>query len=322
MAAAALDEFGRIARFFAPLAAGFPGALGLTDDAALVAPGEGRELVVTTDALVADVHFRSQDPPDLIARKALRVNLSDLAAMGAVPICYTLATILPDACGEEWLAAFVRGLAADQAEFKIALAGGDSVRTPGPATLSITAIGAVETGRALRRSGARPGDRVYVSGTIGDGALGLAVLAGGLADDDFGTLAGRYLLPQPRLGLGRALIGRASAALDVSDGLVADLGHVAETSGVRIVIEAERVPLSPAARAARAADPRLMETILTGGDDYELAFTSPEALPEAIAGVSIACIGRVEAGTGVTVLDRQDRPVTLSAGGYQHFKAT
>lgn len=322
MAAAALDEFGRIARFFAPLAAGFPGALGLTDDAALVAPGEGRELVVTTDALVADVHFRSQDPPDLIARKALRVNLSDLAAMGAVPICYTLATILPDTCGEEWLAAFVRGLAADQAEFKIALAGGDSVRTPGPATLSITAIGAVETGRALRRSGARPGDRVYVSGTIGDGALGLAVLAGGLPDDDFGTLAGRYLLPQPRLGLGRALIGRASAALDVSDGLVADLGHVAETSGVRIVIEAERVPLSPAARAARAADPRLMETILTGGDDYELAFTSPEALPEAIAGVSIACIGRVEAGTGVAVLDREDRPVTLSAGGYQHFKAT
>lgn len=322
MAAAALDEFGRIARFFAPLAAGFPGALGLTDDAALVAPGEGRELVVTTDALVADVHFRSQDPPDLIARKALRVNLSDLAAMGAVPICYTLATILPDACGEEWLAAFVRGLAADQAEFKIALAGGDSVRTPGPATLSITAIGAVETGRALRRSGARPGDRVYVSGTIGDGALGLAVLAGGLADDDFGTLAGRYLLPQPRLGLGRALIGRASAALDVSDGLVADLGHVAETSGVRIVIEAERVPLSPAARAARAADPRLMETILTGGDDYELAFTSLEALPEAIAGVSIACIGRVEAGTGVAVLDREGRQVTLSAGGYQHFKAT
>ncbi len=320
--AAALDEFGRIARFFIPLAAGFPGALGLTDDAALVHPGEGRDLVVTTDALVADVHFRKQDPPDLIARKALRVNLSDLASMGAVPLCYTLATILPEACGEAWLTAFVRGLAADQAEFAIALAGGDSVRTPGPATLSVTAMGAVETGRALRRSGARPGDRVYVSGTIGDGALGLAVLAGRLADDAAGTLAGRYLLPQPRLALGLALVGRASAALDVSDGLVADLGHIAETSGVRIVIESDRVPLSSAARAAVAADPRLMETILTGGDDYELAFTSPETLPDAIAGVPVVCIGRVEPGAGVAVLDREGRPVTLSSGGYRHFQAT
>ena len=322
MAAAALDEFGRIARFFAPLAAGFPGALGLTDDAALVAPGAGREFVVTTDALVADVHFRSIDPPDLIARKALRVNLSDLAAMGAAPVCYTLATILPESCGEAWLSAFVRGLAADQAEFGIVLAGGDSVRTPGPATLSVTAIGSVETGRALRRSGARPGDRVYVSGTIGDGALGLAVLAGRLADDSDGTLAGRYLLPQPRLGLGQALVGRASAALDVSDGLVADLGHIAATSGGRIVIDSERVPLSPAARAALAADPRLMETILTGGDDYELAFTAADALPDAIAGVPVACIGRVEAGSGVAVLDREGRPVTLFAGGYRHFQAT
>ncbi len=322
MAAAALDEFGRIARFFAPLAAGFPGALGLTDDAALIAPGEGRDLVVTTDALVADVHFRTKDPPDLVARKALRVNLSDLAAMGAVPLCYTLATVLPDACDEAWLAGFVRGLAADQAEFGIALAGGDSVRTPGPATLSLTAMGTVERGRALRRSGAKPGDRVYVSGTVGDGALGLAVLAGRVADDADGTLAGRYLLPQPRLGLGRALIGRATAALDVSDGLVADLGHIAATSGVRIVVEAGRVPLSPAARSALASDPGLIQTILTGGDDYELAFTSPEALPEAIAGVPVACIGRVEAGAGVAVLDRQGRPVTLPAGGYQHFRAT
>ncbi|MSP48789.1 MAG: thiamine-phosphate kinase [Alphaproteobacteria bacterium] len=317
--AAALDEFDRIARFFAPLAAGFPGALGLTDDAALVDAGIGRELVVTTDALVAGVHFRSGDPPDLVARKALRVSLSDLAAMGAEPICYTLAAILPATVDEAWLAAFVRGLAADQAEFGIVLAGGDSVKTPGPATLSVTAIGRVEAGRALRRSGARPGDRVYVSGTVGDGALGLAVLEGRLADDAEGTLAGRYLLPRPRLALGRALVDKASAAIDVSDGLVADLGHIAATSGVRITIEAERVPLSPAARAALVADPRLIDAILAGGDDYELAFTSTEALPDALASTPIACIGRVEAGSGVTVLDRQGRPVTLSAGGYTHF---
>ncbi len=317
--AAALGEFERIAQFFKPLAAGFPGALGLTDDAALISPGVGYEFAVTTDALVADVHFRAEDPPDLIARKALRVNLSDLAAMGAEPVCYTLATILPASADEAWLKAFVRGLALDQSEFGIALAGGDSVKTPGPATLSVTAIGRVETGRALRRSGASPGDRVYVSGTIGDGALGLAVLKGAIADDENGTLAGRYLLPQPRLTLGRALLGKASAALDVSDGLVADLGHIAETSGVQVVIEPDRVPMSPAAKAAVAADSYLVEAILTGGDDYELAFTSPMALPERIADVAVTCIGRVEVGRGVAVLDRQGRPVTLSSGGYRHF---
>jgi thiamine-monophosphate kinase len=315
----ALGEFGRIARFFAPLAAGFPGALGLTDDAALVDPGAGHQLVVTTDALVADVHFRKEDPPDLIARKALRVNLSDLAAMGAEPVCYTLATVLPPAIDERWLADFVRGLALDQAEFGITLAGGDSVRTPGPLTLSVTAMGRVETGRALRRSGAKPGDSVYVSGTIGDGALGLAVLSGTLDDDADGTLSGRYLLPRPRLALGRALRGRASAALDISDGLVADLGHIAETSGVHIAVDADRVPLSPAARRAVDADPRLMETILTGGDDYELAFTAPDLLPETLGGVAVTRIGRVEAGTDVTVLDRVGRPVTLGARGYRHF---
>jgi thiamine-monophosphate kinase len=316
---AALDEFGRIARFFAPLAAGYDGALGLSDDAALVRIRSGRELVVTTDALVAGVHFRREDPADLIARKALRVNLSDLAAMGAEPICYTLAAILPDRIDEAWLAAFARGLAADQAEFGIALAGGDSVRTPGPTTFSVTALGEVEAGRALRRSGARPGDCVYVSGTIGDGALGLAVLEGRVADDAAGTLAGRYLLPRPRLGLGRALGGTATAALDVSDGLVADLGHIASASGVRIVIEAERVPLSPAARAALAADPRLLASVLAGGDDYELAFTAPADLPMAVAGVPVTAIGRVEAGSGVAVLDREGGQVTLPASGYRHF---
>lgn len=317
--AAALGEFDRIAQFFRPLAAGFPGALGLTDDAALISPGDGYEFAVTTDALVADVHFRAVDPPDLIARKALRVNLSDLAAMGAEPVCYTLATILPASVDEAWLAAFVRGLALDQAEFGIALAGGDSVKTPGPATLSVTAIGRVEKGCALRRSGAKPGDHVYVSGTIGDSALGLAVLKGRLADDHDGTLAGRYLLPQPRLALGRALVGKASAALDVSDGLVADLGHIAETSGVGIVIEAERVPTSAAAKAVIAVDARLAEAILTGGDDYELAFTAPMELPERLADVAVTRIGRVEQGSGVTVLDWQGGPVTLSSDGYRHF---
>lgn len=316
--AAGLDEFGRIARFFAPLAAGFPGALGLTDDAALISPRPGRQLVVTTDALVSDIHFRGDDPPDLIARKALRVNLSDLAAMGADPLCYTLVTALSADRGEDWIAALVRGLAADQAEFGIGLAGGDSVRTPGPSMLSVTAIGDLPEGQALRRSGARPGDHVYVSGTIGDGALGLAALRGEIADPE-GFLADRYLLPRPRLALGRALRGRASAALDISDGLVADFGHIADASGIRIVIEAERVPLSASARAALAADPARLAAILAGGDDYELAFASPEHLPEEIAGTPVTRIGRVEAGGGVAVLDRRGEEIRLASGGYRHF---
>jgi len=313
-----LDEFGRIARFFAPLAAGFPGALGLTDDAALISPRPGRQLVVTTDALVADIHFRRDDPPDLIARKALRVNLSDLAAMGAEPLCYTLVTALAADRDEAWLEGLVRGLGADQAEFGIALAGGDSVRTPGPSMLSVTAIGDVPSGQALLRSGARAGDHVYVSGTIGDGALGLAALRGEIADPA-GQLADRYLLPRPRLALGAALRGRATAALDISDGLVADLGHIAGTSGIRIVIEAERVPLSVPARAALAADPARLSTILTGGDDYELAFTSPADLTGEIAGIAVTRIGRVDSGSGVAVLDRRGDEVTLAAGGYRHF---
>jgi thiamine-monophosphate kinase len=316
--AASLDEFGRIARFFAPLAAGFPGALGLTDDAALISPRPGRQLVVTTDALVSDIHFRREDPPDLIARKALRVNLSDLAAMGAEPLCYTLVTALAADCDEAWLEGLVRGLGADQAEFGIGLAGGDSVRTPGPSMLSVTAIGDVPDGQALRRSGARAGDHVYVSGTIGDGALGLAALRGEIADPA-GLLAERYLLPRPRLALGSALRGRASAALDVSDGLVADFGHIAATSDVRIVIEADSVPLSASARAALSADPARLTTILTGGDDYELAFTAPEELPGEIAGMRVTRIGRVESGGGVAVLDRLGDEVTLVSGGYRHF---
>lgn len=316
--AAGLDEFGRIARFFAPLAAGFPGALGLTDDAALISPRPGRQLVVTTDALVSDIHFRRDDPADLIARKALRVNLSDLAAMGAEPLCYTLVTALAADRDEAWLEGLVRGLAADQAAFGIGLAGGDSVRTPGPSMLSVTAIGDLPDGQALRRSGARPGDHVYVSGTIGDGALGLAALGGEIPDPE-GFLGDRYLLPRPRLALGRALRGQASAALDISDGLVADFGHIAETSGVRIEIEAERVPLSAAARAVVAADPTRLATILTGGDDYELAFTSPLDLPAEIAGTQVTRIGRVGPGGGVAVLDRRGDAITLASGGYRHF---
>jgi thiamine-monophosphate kinase len=319
-------EFGRIARYFAPLAA-TPGALGLTDDAALLSPAMGEELVVTADALVEGVHFLPGDPPDLIARKLLRCNLSDLAAMAARPFAYVLTMALPGRCDDLWVERFAHGLGEDQAAFGITLLGGDSVSTPGPISLSLTAFGLVRSGTAVRRNGARAGDLVYVSGTIGDGALGLLAATGqldGIDLDHRHWLADRYRLPQPRVTLGPALAGLASAMMDISDGLVGDLDHIAETSYVAAVIEAPRVPISAAAASVLALDPGLLETILTGGDDYELLFTiRPDAVAElqrcaAEAGVPVTAIGRIDAGEGVRVLDRAGCDLALSRRGFRH----
>ncbi|HWK45690.1 MAG TPA: thiamine-phosphate kinase [Stellaceae bacterium] len=322
-----LGEFGRIARFFTPLATD-PDAFGLTDDAALLRPTPGRELVVTVDAMVEGVHFLPDDPADLVARKLLRVNLSDLAAMAAVPVGYVLTTALPAHRDDAWLAGFAQGLALDQASFGIRLLGGDSVSTPGPVMLTVTAFGEVELGRAVRRNGARPGDFVWVTGTIGDGALGLLAATGRLSDaprrhQDF--LADRYRLPQPRSTLGPALAGLATAMLDISDGLAGDLGHIAQTSGVAAEIDAAAVPLSAAASAVLAADPTRLSLVLSGGDDYELLFTAPAAAARALErlavshGVPITPIGRIAAGRGVTVRDADGGEIALSRGGYRHF---
>jgi len=317
-----MDEFERIARLLAPLAGGFPGALGLTDDAALIAPKPGEELVVTVDAMVEGVHFLPDDPPDLVARKLLRVNLSDLAAMGAVPLAYVMTTALPARCGDDWLARFCAGLATDQAAFAVSLAGGDSVSTPGPVTLSLTALGTLPAGTAVRRDGARAGDAVYVTGTVGDGALGLLAIRGALGALSAGhrdALAGRYRLPEPRVAMGPALRGTAHAMIDVSDGLVADLAHVAETSGVAAIVEQDRVPLSPAARAAVDRDPGLWTTVLTGGDDYELLFTGPPGLETECWPVPLQRIGRIEAGAGVRVVSGDGRVLEIARSGFRHF---
>src|ERR1700732_3468338 len=249
MAAEELGEFERIRRFFAPLAG--PGGLGLLDDAAIVDCKAGCRLVVTADAIVAGVHYLPDDPPDLVARKLLRVNLSDLAAMGARPRHYLLTTALPAALGDDWVARFAEGLAQDQRHYGIDLLGGDSVATQGPAVLSLTAIGEVAAGAEIRRSGARPGDHVWVAGTIGDAFLGLAVMRGGhpeLAAEERTVLTGRFQLPEPRVELGPRLAGIAHAMLDVSDGLLADLGHICEASHVGACVMRAELPLSPAAR--------------------------------------------------------------------------
>lgn len=323
-------EFELIAKYFAPLAAGMPGALGLGDDAAIVTPGPGREIVATVDALTEGVHFLPDDPPGDIARKMLRCNLSDLAAMGARPIGYLMTTALNDRVDEAWIAAFTAGLAADQQEFGIGLLGGDTTSTPGLLSLTVTAFGDVPAGKALRRNGARAGDLVMVSGTIGDGALGLLASRGELArldEKDRRYLIARYRLPQPRLKLGAALLGRnlVTAALDVSDGLVADLGHICEQSHLSATIYSGQVPLSDAARRAVAAEPDRLATCLTGGDDYELVFTSELSKREAVLalgtelGVPITEIGVTRGGQGVSVLDPKGLPARLDRTGWQHF---
>jgi thiamine-monophosphate kinase len=320
-------EFELIRRHFGPLAT-TPGALGLSDDAALLATSEGTDLVLTADALIGGVHFLEDDPADLVARKLLRVNLSDLAAMGAVPLGYLLTTAWPAAVEEDWIAAFAAGLAADQKTFDVALLGGDTVSTTGPIALSLTAIGQVPAGAALRRDGARPGDRLFLTGSLGDGALGLLAARGELAGsdaDDLAYLERRYRLPEPRTAVGPRLIGVASAAIDVSDGLIADAGHLVETSAVAIEIERAALPLSPAAARVVEAAPKHWPRILGGGDDYELLFSaSPKAREqvEAIAresGVSITEIGVVDTGDRVDVLDADGKALELPSGGWQHF---
>jgi thiamine-monophosphate kinase len=314
-----LDEFQRIARFFAPLAG--PGALGLQDDVALIDGPSGTQYVLKTDAIVEGVHFFPDDPPNLVAQKLLRVNLSDLAAKGAEPVCYLLTIALTARQDEAWLKQFSVGLAADQKRFSIALLGGDSVRTTGAATLSAAVIGRVTKGRAPRRSGARPGDAIYMSGTLGDAALGLQVLKGELrlsaAHRKF--LVDRYGLPQPRLALGRKIARLASASMDISDGLVADLGHICDASKVAAVIETTHLPLSLAARAALKADPSLLLTILTGGDDYEILFTAPPSARAALAKLPVTQIGGVEKGRAVTVLDASGKKMSFKRRGYSHF---
>ena len=306
-------EFSLIARHFRPLAG--PGALELLDDAAVLTPPPGRELVLAADAMVAGVHFLPEDPPDLVGRKLLRVNLSDLAAMGAAPLGYLLTVSVPRATEDAWFAAFAAGLAHDQAEFGLSLLGGDTTSTPGPISLSLTIVGHVAPGRAVRRAGAKPGDGIWVTGTIGDGALGLRAIRGEVADPD-GHLAGRYRLPRPRNTL--AIGGIASAAIDVSDGLIQDLGHLCRAGHLGAEIDSALVPLSTPARAAND-----LPACLTGGDDYELLMAVPPdragdlVAAAQMAAVPVTRIGQFMAGPA----DVHVIGLTLPAGraGWSHF---
>jgi thiamine-monophosphate kinase len=319
-----------IARYFKPLATD-PGAFDLADDAAIL-KASADDLVITTDAIVEGVHFLPDDPPDTVARKALRVNLSDLAAKGAVPAGFVLTLALREV-NDTWLAPFARGLGADAALFHCPLLGGDTVSTPGPLMISITAFGRVPPGRMIRRAGAEPGDRVVVSGTIGDAALGLDLLKGGavaaaLAGDAAARelLIGRYRVPQPRTALARAVRDHASAAMDVSDGLAGDLAKLCAASGVSAAIDAQSVPRSDAAQSLLARGLAGIESIVSGGDDYEILCTIPEnrfdAFAEAAkaAGVDVTSIGTVVAGAGFPrFIDGQGAEIALPRLSWSHF---
>jgi len=317
-----LGEFGRIARFFRPLTNGVDGALNLEDDAALLSAPDAGAYALSVDTLTEGIHFIGDEPPDLIARKAVRVNLSDLAGMGARPVGYFLALSLPPTIDDEWVAEFARGLAEDQAEFGWSLLGGDSTSSEKRVSVTVTAVGDVAPGSALRRSGGKPGDAVFVSGSIGDAAFGLGVAQGRFFEiAETKPLLDRYRLPQPRVELGLAMAGVAHAGMDISDGLVADLRHLCEASGVGARIEAAEIPLSGAASSLIADDPSLFIEALTGGDDYELLVCGPEdAILEAAAeiDVSLRRIGRLVETPGIAVVDRDGHAISFEREGYRH----
>jgi thiamine-monophosphate kinase len=311
---AGADEFGEIARLFRPLTRGAAGAFDLLDDAAVVPQRPGFDLVITKDAIVEGVHFPVGERPDLVARKLVRVNLSDLAAKAAEPFGCFLAVAWPRSFGAEDRAAFAQGLGEDLQAYGVDLLGGDTVSTPGPFTASLTALGWVPAGRMLRRAGAEPGDTLAVSGTIGDGALGLSAVRGEIGDPE-GFLAGRYRLPTPRLDLRAALAG-ASAAADVSDGLVADAGHIAEASSVRLTLDLDRLPLSAAAQRwleTRPSRTAALVKLATGGDDYEVIAAFGGDPPQ-----GFTAIGTVSAGEGVEVRSGGE-PVAIDHAGWRHL---
>lgn len=315
-------EFEFIRTRLLPLTEGDPAALGLADDAALLQAEPGQETVLACDSLVAGVHFLDSDTPAVVAARALRSNLSDLAAMGARPRGYLSAIAWPEALDAAWRESFVRALHCEQSRYGLVLIGGDTTSTPGPLTVTLTLVGQIETGTALRRSGARPGEDVWVSGMIGDGLLGL--LSARKAGTELAGALERYQAPDPRLELGLALRGLASAAIDVSDGLLADAGHIAAASACSLTVEVDTVPVSPTARDWLESGGAL-DALLAGGDDYELLFTAPAGCRERIAALGLSLdtnltrIGSVMAGEGVQARWGDGSLMQPRKSGFTHF---
>ncbi len=319
-------EFELIARHFVRSSANAPRVdLAIGDDCALVDGGASWQWAITTDMLLEGVHFLADVDAEALGHKALAVNLSDLAACGAQPRCYFLALALPRP-DDAWLASFTRGMFALADRHGCMLAGGDTTRSPAGVAISITAMGEVPRGRALLRSGARAGDDLWVSGTLGDGALGLACRRGEaeLPEAEARTVFERLERPQPRIALGRALLGIATSAIDVSDGLAGDLGHIMERSGVAAMVEWQRIPRSSALQRLDTATQ--LRHVFGGGDDYELLFTAPASMRDTVpdagraAGIAVTRIGAVHNGSGLSVTGADGRAVDMLARAFDHFR--
>jgi thiamine-monophosphate kinase len=322
-----------IQAYLAPLAAGYPGAFDLRDDCAAITPTPGHDLIVKTDPVAGGIHFFPDDPPEDIGWKALAVNVSDLAAKAAVPVAYLMALSFPEAPTGAWMQQFAHGLQQAQTAFGMHLIGGDTDRRPGPVTISITVFGEVPAGTMVRRGAARPGDRIYVSGELGAAATGLALLREpglardlALGPDDVSALVARFRRPMPRLSLREGLRRYASAAMDLSDGLAKDLDRMCRASGCGAEIQVGAVPVMPATAAAVARDASFVRNVIAAGDDYEvLATISPdrandfEACVRATAGVPVSCIGQITKQSGLALVDRGGRPLTLDRTGWDHF---
>lgn len=335
MSRAATGEEAIIQGFLAPLAAGYPGAFGLKDDAALLSLPPGTELVATMDAVASGVHFLPGDGPADIAWKALAVNVSDLVGKGADPHAYLMSLSFPEPPDAGWLGEFANGLEAAQRAFAVTLVGGDTDRRPGPLTVTITALGILPVGTMVRRGSAKPGDRLFVSGTLGDSALGLALrrsdvraAAWHLDEGQRQALESAYLRPMPPCAVTAVLRAHASAAMDISDGLLKDLDRMARASGVSAFVRADALPLSVAATAVLERDESALSSVLTGGDDYQVLAAVPARSAEAVVaaadrvGVRLTEIGSIGSGEGVTLLSSDGQPIALdrkAASGYDHF---
>jgi thiamine-monophosphate kinase len=321
-----MNEFDRIDRFFRPLAT-HEAALGLRDDVALLSPKAGMQIILTTDAISQGIHFIGDEPPSEIARKLMRVNLSDIAAKGGVPIGYLLDIILPRDLTDEWFENFASGLARDQNEFGLSLLGGDTISTSGTPSFSMTMIGEVPNGKALLRGGAKVGDAIVVSGNLGEGAAGLLASRkklSAISDIDAAYLISRYRLPQPRLAAGQAIQNIAHASMDISDGLMQDLGHMCKASGVGATVHLEAIPITASIRKLWLAGDMTTEDIVAGGDDYELLFAVPKDQFGVLADIAretktpLTLIGEFTQNTNVE-LSRYGKQVVLSKLGYSHF---
>ncbi len=318
-----MKEFQLIEKFFTKQASSRRDVeLGIGDDCALVIPAVNKSIAISCDTLVENVHFYPDIPPKALGYKSLAVNLSDLASMGAEPAWMTLALTLPDV-DEEWLTSYSEGLFEAAEYYNIALVGGDTTR--GPRSITITVNGQVPTGKALTRNGARNGDWIYVTGTLGDSALGLDVIRGSrqVAPEHQGYLVNRHYYPSPRLLAGQALRNLASSAIDLSDGLLSDIQHVLKLSGMSAVIDVDLLPLSDALKSS-VNDEEALSYALTGGEDYELLFSVPEAQKGALeialanTGVSFAQIGQVSTGDKLRLI-RNGQPYTPTNIGFEHF---